>query len=442
MTKIKTKPRGKKTDRTLPAIKCKCTPELEQWLIPIADLTIDPGNARSHPIRSIESLKASLSRFGFQKPIVADASGRVVAGNGQLEAAIALGWTHVPVVKTRLSREEARAYAIADNRTAELSTWDFEELSKTLSQFTDVGIDLGEIGFIDTDLRKFMPEKQAATEDEINDPPENPVSRPGDIWVLGGHRLSCGDCTSKQDVGACLAGSIPGICVTDPPYGVNYDPAWRNRAAAEGKLAYAARRVGAVPNDHRADWKDAWDLFPGDVIYSWHPAGATSLVHAAALEASGFVIRMQIIWAKSNFPIGRGDYHVRHEPCWYAVRKGRPAQRTNDRTQTTLWEIDLDKNVDGGHSTQKPLECMARAIRNHDFGEVYEPFSGSGTTIIACEQLGRTCYALEIDPAYTDVAVRRWEKYTGKSAILEGDGRSFAEVAETRLFRKRKPVHG
>jgi DNA modification methylase len=205
--------------------------------------------------------------------------------------------------------------------------------------------------------------------------------------------------------------------VTDPPYGVNYDPQWRSDAAAKGLLAYAASRVGQVANDDRADWRETWALTPSDVVYSWHPAGATSLVHAKALQDSGFTLRMQIIWAKSNFPIGRGDYHVRHEPCWYAVREGKTAKRTDDRTQTTLWEINLDKNVEGGHSTQKPVECMARPIRNHEPCDVYDPFLGSGTTLIACEQLGRRCMAIEIEPKYVQVAIDRWEQFTGKTAV-------------------------
>jgi len=240
---------------------------------------------------------------------------------------------------------------------------------------------------------------------------------PGDLWALGEHRLICGDCTDREVV-AKVMDEIPGICVTDPPYGVNYDPQWRSDAADAGHLAYADRRVGKVANDDRADWSAAWALFPGDVIYSWHPAGATSLVHAQALQDSGFVLRMQIIWAKSNFPIGRGDYHVRHEPCWYAVRDGKPAKRTKDRTQTTLWEINLDKNVDGGHSTQKPLECMERPIRNHEFDVVYDPFLGSGTTLIACERLGRRCRACEISPEYVGVALERFYQMTGKTPVL------------------------
>ncbi len=233
------------------------------------------------------------------------------------------------------------------------------------------------------------------------------------------HRVLCGDATDAADVERCLAGEVPFIMVTDPPYGVNYDPEWRERAAEAGHLAYAARRVGTF-NDDRTDWSAAWKLFPGDVFYSWHPPGSTSLEHAKAIQNSGFVIRMQIIWAKSNFPIGRGDYHVRHEPCWYAVRKGKAANRSDDRTQTTLWEINLDKNVDGGHSTQKPLECMARPIRNHGGPDdhVYDPFLGSGTTIVAGESLGRRVFAVEIDPGYVAVTLQRIQDQ-GCECLLE-----------------------
>ena len=275
--------------------------------------------------------------------------------------------------------------------------------------------------------------------DDVPPERETTVQR-GEVYVLGRHRLMCGDSTSAEDVARLMDGAKPHLCVTDPPYGVKYDPSWRNVEAAKGNLAYAARRVGEVTNDDRADWSAAWGLVPGDVIYSWHPPGATSLIHAKALQDSGFALRMQIIWAKSNFPIGRGDYHVRHEPCWYAVREGKPSRRTKDRKQTTLWEIgetptyeqlfalweeakaestaweiNLDKNVAGGHSTQKPVECMERPIRNHA-GDVYDPFVGSGTTLIAAERQGRTCYAREIEPKYVQVCIDRWEAFTGLKA--------------------------
>jgi DNA modification methylase len=297
-----------------------------------------------------------------------------------------------------------------------LATQSDEQLTALLDGLQPTSAALGSL------LRELAPPvpKQLNPDDADLTPPEDPVTQSGDLWLLGDHRLLCGDATNADDVALLLDSETPNLMVTDPPYGVNYDPAWRNKAAAEGLLAYAARRIGPVPNDERSDWREAWALFPGDIVYSWHPPGATSLVHAAALQDSGFTLRMQIIWAKSNFPIGRGDYHVRHEPCWYAIRTGKPARRTDDRTQTTLWEINLDRNVEGGHSTQKPVECMARPMRNHEPCDVYDPFCGSGTTVIAAEQLGRRCFALEINPAYCDVIVRRWEHVTGRKADRVG----------------------
>lgn len=220
------------------------------------------------------------------------------------------------------------------------------------------------------------------------------------------HRLLCGDSTKQEDVERVMQGECAGMMVTDPPYGVEYDANWRNEAAEAGLLAYAARRVSPVENDGRIDWTDAWILFTGNVLYCWH-AGRYSSQVQTNLESCGFEIRNQIIWAKSNFPISRGHYHWRHEPCWYAVRKGATAAWIGDRKQTTLWEINLDKNTEGGHSTQKPLECMARPIRNHSFEIVYDPFVGSGTTIVACENLGRKCRAIEIAPQYVAVTLER-----------------------------------
>ncbi len=228
----------------------------------------------------------------------------------------------------------------------------------------------------------------------------------GQLWQIGGHRLLCGDSTKPESVLRVLAGERPLLMVTDPPYGVDYDPNWRSEEAAKGTLSYAARRLGEVENDDRVDWSEAWLLFPGEVFYCWHAGRHASAVQRS-MEAAGFEVRSQIVWAKSNFPISRGHYHWRHEPCWYAVRKGAQAHWIGDRTQTTVWDIDLDCNVEGGHSTQKPLECMARPIRNHDSDLVYDPFLGSGTTMVACQLLGRRCLAIEISPAYVAVALER-----------------------------------
>jgi DNA modification methylase len=256
----------------------------------------------------------------------------------------------------------------------------------------------------------------------------------------GGHRLVCGDSTTAASVEAALAGAKPHLMVTDPPYGVEYDANWRNDALAgkpraDGKIGGDGRAVGKVENDDRSDWTPAYALFPGDVVYSWHPPGAKSVEFYHAIEAAGFAVRMQIIWAKSHFPIGRGDYHVQHEPCWYAVRKGGTGHWASDRKQTTLWQIDKPVKSETGHSTQKPVECMRRPIENNSKpgDAVYEPFSGSGTTIIAAEMTGRRCLAIELSPAYVDVAVRRWQAFAGKAAVLEGDGRTFDEISADRL---------
>jgi DNA modification methylase len=257
------------------------------------------------------------------------------------------------------------------------------------------------------------------------------VAATSDLWALGRHRLLCGDATKPDDVKNVLDGAKPHLMVTDPPYGVDYDPNWRNEEAAKGNLAYAAMRVGIVTNDARGDWSEAWALFTGDVAYCWHAGRFASTVQAS-LESTGLMIRSQIIWAKSNYPISRGHYHWRHEPCWYAVRNGKSGHWQGRRDQTTLWPINLDRNVEGGHSTQKPIECMKRPIENNSEpgDSIYEPFNGSGTTIIAAEMTARKCYAIEINPAYVDVAIIRWQNFTGKDATL-GD-ETFAQVAGKR----------
>ena len=206
--------------------------------------------------------------------------------------------------------------------------------------------------------------------------------------------------------------------VTDPPYGVEYDPEWRNKAImikGERRVAHGGRALGKVSNDERSDWSKAWTLFPGNIAYVWHAARHAAVVQSS-LEVCGFSIRNQIIWAKSQMVIGRGDYHWQHEPCWYAV-KGK-GHWTGDRSQTTLWEIDKPMKSESGHSTQKPVECMQRPMLNNSVrGDlVYDPFLGSGTTVIAAEITGRRCLGLEINAAYCDVIVQRWEKFTGKRA--------------------------
>ena len=239
----------------------------------------------------------------------------------------------------------------------------------------------------------------------------------GDVWQLGNHRLICGDSTDKKTVDRLLDGAKPHLLVSDPPYGVNYDPSWRAKAGINKNKA----KMGKVSNDDRADWTPAWKLFSGDVAYVWH-GGLHSSTVEASLKDAGFVIRSQIIWAKDRFALGRGDYHWRHEPAWYAVREGKNGHWASDRKQDTVWNIPARDDGGHGHSTQKPVDCMKRPIENNSsVGQaVYEPFSGSGTTIIAAEMTGRHCYAIELNPVYVDIAVKRWEDFTGQKAVRNG----------------------
>jgi DNA modification methylase len=362
-----------------------------------------------------------------------DGESGIIAGHGRVLAARKLGMTMVPVIELAgMSEAEKRAYVIADNKLALNAGWDREMLSAELADLQSLGFDLSLTGFGGDELAGLLNlGMHGLTDpDEVPEVPDEPVTRLNELWVLGKHRLSCGDATNPLDVDCTLAGVNPHLMVTDPPYGVSYHPSWRQRFAAGSGNSELA--TGAVLNDDRADWREAWSLFPGDVAYVWHGALHAGEV-AASLEAAGFAIRTQIIWDKTRLVIGRGDYHWQHEPCWHVVRKGRTGHWEGGRNQTTVWQIPHRKSA-SGYGTEKPVECMKRPIENNSSpGQaVYEPFSGSGTTIIAAEITGRACHAIELNPAYVDVAIQRWQAFAGDKAILEGDGRTFDAVAGER----------
>ena len=409
--------------------------KIEQW--PTAKLVPYARNARTHSDDQVAQIAASIAEFGFTNPILAGSDGVIIAGHGRLAAAQKLGLDAVPVVVLdHLSPTQRRAYVLADNKLALNAGWDTDLLKLELSDLKEVGADLDLIGFSDAELEVLLAPAgtQGLTDpDETPEPPVDPVSGPGDVWQLGRHRIICGDSTDALVVEKLLGDVRPHLMVTDPPYGVEYDADWRNKALRADGTPSDGRAVGKVENDDRADWRDAWALFPGEVAYVWH-AGNKAHIVAESLMANDFDIRAQIIWAKNNIVIGRGHYHPKHEPCWYAVRKGGTGHWGGDRKQTTVWDIPKPQKSETGHSTQKPVECMKRPIENNSSpGQaVYEPFSGSGTTIIACEMTGRHCYAIELNPAYVDVAVKRWQEFTGQQAVLEGDGRTFAEVDSER----------
>ena len=403
---------------------------------PVAELSPYAANSRTHSDAQVAQIAASITAFGFTNPVLIDGEGGIIAGHGRVLAAKALGLASVPVlVLDHLTAAQRRAYVIADNKLALNAGWDEDILRAEIEALGAEDFDLGLLGFDDDELDALLnpPSTSTADPDDVPDAPEAPVSALGDVWLLGGHRIMCGDSTDAETVTRVLAGAKPHLMVTDPPYGVEYDANWRNEADRANGKAYGARAVGKVENDDRADWSEAWALFPGDVAYVWH-AGNMAHTVAESLIGAGLHIRAQIIWNKSNMVIGRGDYHPKHEPCWYAVRKGKPGHYDGGRKQTTVWDINKPQKSETGHSTQKPVECMKRPIENNSKpGEaVYEPFSGSGTTIIAAEMTGRRCFAIELSPAYVDVAVRRWEDYAGRVATLEATGQTFREVADER----------
>jgi DNA modification methylase len=387
-------------------------------------------NARTHSPAQIDKIAASIREWGWTNPVLIDEHGGIIAGHGRVLAAQKLGFDEVPVmVATGWTEAQRRAYVLADNRLALDAGWDEDLLRTELADLGDLGFDLPLTGFADAELGKLLPREMDGNPDTVPPVPAEPVSRPGDLWIMGNHRIICGDSTDPAVVAQLLDDAKPHLMVTDPPYGVDYDPVWRNRAGVS-----TTERLGKVENDHRADWREAWALFPGEVAYVWH-AGIYATTVAESLLASGFTLRSQIIWAKPRLVLSRGHYHWQHEPCWYAVRDGGQGHWQGARDQTTIWAIDgKDEDQDTSHSTQKPVECMARAIRNNSKpGDgVYEPFSGSGTTIIAAEIEQRRCYAVELSPEYVDVAVLRWQAFTGLEAVMGQGGPSFAEVATER----------
>ncbi len=253
----------------------------------------------------------------------------------------------------------------------------------------------------------------------------------GDIWMLNGHRLMCGDSTIATDVQQLLAGQMPHIMVTDVPYGREFDAGWRARVLGR------PHQPRSVMNDDRANWRDAFALFKGDVAYVYHSNIEPEVV-IAGLESVGLMRKDNIICVKPQFVIGRGNYQQQYKSCWYAIRRGRNSYWNGQRNQSNVWMMTSnqgERDARTNHGTQKPVECMLRPIENssQDGDAVYDPFVGSGTTIIAAEISGRRCYAMNLDPIYCGVAIARWQRFTQSDAILEATGQTFVEVMSERL---------
>ena len=394
----------------------------------VASLIPYARNSRTHSAEQVSQIAASIREWGWTTPVLVDEDGGIIAGHGRVLAAQKLGITDVPcMVATGWSDAQRKAYIIADNKLAMNAGWDNDLLKIEMQALDGDGFDLELTGFGADELAAFLnePTEGLTDADAVPEVPVDPVSALGDVWILGKHRIACGSSTDANTVEAVLAGVKPHLMVTDPPYGVEYD-------AAKARATSVGSAKGKVLNDDRADWSDAWALFPGSVAYVWHAMRHAGTVFAS-LEATEFEVRAEIVWAKSQLVMSRGHYHPQHESCFYAVRG--TASWNGDRKQTTLWQIPKPQKSETGHSTQKPIECMKRPIENNSSpGQaVYEPFSGSGTTIIAGEMTGRSVYAIELNPAYVDVAVTRWQDFTGERAVLESTGQAFDEIKAERL---------
>lgn len=428
-----------------PAMTCNVSPSIRQHLVPIDQVHADPANLRIHGDESLRAIRASFARFGQQKPIVVDAHNVTVAGAGQLAAAQQLGWTHIAAVQSELTGVDRVGYAIADNRSAELSSWDEDALAATLGAMT--GEDLEVTGFSAADIAELSGgEGLGVVQDEI---PEvtaaaSAVSRAGELWQLGEHRLLVGDCTVEADVLRVMGGMRAALVATDPPYLVGYDGTNHPQSFTGGENRDWSDTYGTSWDDNDPK-SPLYRLFidmgvkhagaPDAAWYIWHASRRQAMLEEA-MQAAGLLVHCQIIWAKNRPVLTRTWYMWQHEPCLMGWVQGNKPPKRGGESQSTVWNIDTIPNGEERpeHPTPKPLEVYAIPIQQHTIpGELlYEPFAGSGTAIIAAEQLGRRCRAIEKQPVYVDVCIRRWQKLSGQPARLDGDGRTFDEIAQER----------
>ena len=385
--------------------------------IAVSELSLDPSNVRKHSRRNLDAIKASLRKFGQQKPIVVDAKGIVLAGNGTLTAAKELGWTEIQATRTELAGVEATAFAIADNRTAELAQWD-DNLDDVLKSLLGAGQDLEDLGFSESELAKIssdlVGDAGLDAEPQVDKSDELRVKwgvESGQLWQLGEHRLLCGDSAKVEDARRVMGGGLADMVITDPPYGFAY----------VGKTKDALK----VENDDVDEetlakmckqWFDSADEVSRAGAYwiATVPAGPLHGVFFNDWKARGY-LRQMMVWNKDSMVMSHSEYHYKHEPILFGWKPGERL-KNSDRTKTTVWDFARPK-ASREHPTMKPVEMWAYAIGNHtERGNcVYEPFSGSGTTIIACEQLGRKALAIEISPNYVAVALQRWADATNQT---------------------------
>jgi len=405
---------------------------------PVEKLIPYARNSRTHSAEQVAQIAGSIAEFGWTSPILTGSDGIIIAGHARLLAARKLGMTEVPViVLDHLSETQRRALVISDNQLALNAGWDADMLRIELDALREDDFNLDLLGFSDDELVELLqdPESDAAgntDEDAVPETPENAVTVPGDIWLLGEHRLLCGDATVLTDVEKVLAGGLADMVFTDPPYNVNYG------ATVKGKLP---RRNRKIANDNLgADFEQFLrDACAGmlavtkGAIYICMSSSELHTLEKAFREAGGHWSTF-VIWAKNTFTMGRSDYQRQYEPILYGWKEGTNHFWCGARDQGDVWFIKKP-HVNDLHPTTKPVELVERAIRNSSKSRdtVFDPFGGSGTTLIACEKTGRQARLVELEPKYCDVIIRRYQEFSGKEATLDGDGRSFADVVAERL---------
>src|SRR5437588_1995902 len=421
--------------------------EVQTW--PIDKLVFYARNPRKND-SAVDRMCSSIREFGFKIPVLARTDGEVVDGHLRLKAARKLGIAELPAILCdEWTPAQVKAFRLIVNRSVTWANWDEELLALELQEIQESDFDLSLTGFDPGEIENLLALDDEEKANATPPLPETPVSRSGDLWLLGGHRLLCGDATSSETVARLFGERKPRLMITDPPYGIELDSEWRDRAGLNGcgpaESSYMKQRTEghtntSISSDTRADWSDAFALVPSlEVAYVWHASKFTREVLDGLLRI-GFLHHQQIIWNKGRTVLTRTHYWFQHEPCWYVRKKNAPWFGKAGQN-STIWDSPSPKFIMGGsdeekfdHPTQKPAELMRRPILNHiKRGElVYEPFLGSGTTLAAAEITERVCYGLELDPKYVDVVVQRWQNLAGKKATLEGDGRTFDEIAEER----------
>ncbi len=383
-----------------------------------------PGNPRKNDL-AVDAVANSIRDFGFRVPIVVDKDGVIICGHTRLKAAQKLRLAEVPVhVACELTPAQALALRIADNKSHELAQWDTDLLATELAGLQALDVDITGLGFTDDEIAALLspPVAEGQTDpDDVPEPSATVETKRGDLWILGQHRLLCGDSTSPDDVDRLMNGKKAALVATDPPYLVSYSGERPNDSGKDWSATY-----------HEVDITDADGFFrgvftnilrviaPNAAVYCWHAHKRQALI-SRVWEDLGLLDHQQVVWVKPTPVFGRVYWHFRHEPCMMGWVKGSQPSHDSDHEFNSVWEIDWEgkaRIVGNEHPTQKPVEIFARPMRKHTApGAIcFEPFSGSGSQIIAAEKEGRRCYAMELEPVFVEVAVRRWEGFTGKKA--------------------------